>query len=69
MQREENCEVLARSILLNNSHAYSEGFVINAAADLPDGEYVVTFDGHALRVVKAGGLWLTSTAIARCDNG
>ncbi len=45
MQREVKCEVLARKKPLNFDPDYSEGFVLHAPADLPDGNYSVKFDG------------------------
>jgi hypothetical protein len=48
-----------------SSRAYSAGFVLNAPDDLPDGEYVATFDGYTLHAIKNGGLWLTSQDVAR----
>ena len=42
---------------------YSEGFVLNAPADLAEGDYLVVFDRHTLPATKERGLWLSSCAI------
>jgi hypothetical protein len=60
MEREANCEVLARKQSPPAGSDYVEGFVMNAPQSLPDGEYLVTFDRHTLRATKERGLWLTS---------
>jgi hypothetical protein len=65
MERETTCEVLARKTASQNGLAYSEGFVLSAPADLPDGEYLVKFDHHILRATKQRGIWLTSRVISR----
>ena len=65
MERETNCEVLARKTAKEDGPAYSEGFVLGAPFDLPDGEYLVRFDKHILRATKERGMWLTSRAISR----
>ena len=62
---EAKCEVLARKNPLSGGSLYSEGFVLNAPPGLPNGEYLVYFDGHLLRATKRSGLWLTSTEIVR----
>jgi hypothetical protein len=62
---ETNCEVLARKQSPDLGPEYSEAFILNAPADLPEGEYLVMFDGHTLRATKAHGLWLPSSEIAR----
>ena len=59
MGRIERCEVLARITQRGNSRSYSEGFVLNAPEDLPDGEYVASFDGCILHTARERGLWFT----------
>jgi hypothetical protein len=65
MDREEKCEVLARKTSSQAGAVYCEGFVLNAPAGLPDGEYIVTFDRHTLRATKQRGMWLASTDVTR----
>jgi hypothetical protein len=66
MEHETGCEVLVRKHSIESgSPRYSEGFVLNAPVDLPEGEYTVTFDGHSLHAVSQHGIWLTSTDIVR----
>ncbi|HEX4007445.1 MAG TPA: hypothetical protein VHX60_14815 [Acidobacteriaceae bacterium] len=40
--------------------SYSRCSVIEAPADLPDGQYNVTFEGCTVAVLREGGLWLVS---------
>ena len=68
MGREAKCQVLARKTSSEESGVYAEGFVLNAPAALPDGEYVVTFDRHTLRAIKERGMWLTSTDVTRMED-
>jgi hypothetical protein len=65
MNREASCEVLARRHSVQDGSSYSEGFVLNAPADLPDGEYTILFNGHVLHASKDRGLWLTSHDVTR----
>jgi hypothetical protein len=39
MEHETGCDVLARKHSVDSGSRYSEGFVLNAPVDLPDGEY------------------------------
>jgi hypothetical protein len=64
---EVKCEVLAREQSPDLGPEYSEGFVLNAPADLPEGDYLV-FDRHTLPATKARGLWLSSGAVLRVPN-
>ena len=66
MQREVKCEVLARKKPSNFDPGYSEGFVLHAPADLPDGNYTVKFDGHIMNTTKERRMWHTSTSIRSC---
>jgi hypothetical protein len=60
MGRESRCEMLA----IKDKHpetsecSYSRCSVIEALADLPDGEYTVSFENRTATVVRQGGLWL-----------
>jgi len=65
---EVKCEVLARKQSPDLGPEYSEGFVLNAPADLPEGDYLVVFDRHTLPATKERGLWLSSGAIVRVPN-
>ncbi len=68
MERQTRCQVLARKHSIESGlrgPGYSEGFVLNAPEDLPDGVYTVTFDGHSLGAVRHHGIWLTTTDIVR----
>ena len=62
MGRESGCEMLA----MKDKHAetgecsYSRCSVIEAPADLPDGDYTVSFERCTVKVVREGGLWLVS---------
>ena len=53
----------------SKGHAYTEGFVLNAPAELPDGEYIVIFQHHTRRTSKTRGLWLPFTEIVRHPDG
>lgn len=67
-ESETRCEVLARQHSVESGFRgsrYSEAFVLNAPLDLPDGTYMVTFDGHSFDAVRHHGIWLTSTDIVR----
>jgi hypothetical protein len=65
MSRTATCEVLARKIplgpkLKTGSHEYSSDCaVIDAPADLPDGEYLIYFDEHVISATKKGAYWLS----------
>ncbi len=65
MDREAPCHVYARWEQTNGSPYYSEGVVLKAPADLPDGAYVAMFDGHSLGVTKKLGIWLSTGVIER----
>ena len=57
---EANCEILARRQSPEHGSGYLEGFIMNAPPDLPDGEYLVVFDSHAMAATKKLGLWLSA---------
>ena len=52
---EVKCEVLARKQSPDLGPEYSEGFVLNAPADLPEGDYLVVFDRHTCRPPNSAG--------------
>ena len=59
MGREENCTLNAEKISLPGiivSH-FSKCNVHNAPSDLPDGEYLVLFDGGMIPFRKHRGVW------------
>ncbi len=37
---------------------YSRCCVLDAPAEIPDGDYTVFFDGHRVSAIRQGGLWL-----------
>ncbi len=57
---EAKCEILARRRSPDLASDYIEGFIMNAPAYLPDGEYIVVFDSHTMAATKKLGLWLSS---------
>ena len=74
MEREAECEVLARklgftwSVESGKSVAvYTDCSVITAPSDLPDGEYCVNFDGHIVAVTRQRGHWLSRGAASRLE--
>lgn len=60
MGYESECEMLAvREYLPQVGRPiYYRCSVIKAAPHLPDGEYIVMFDGHAVPAIKESGLWI-----------
>ncbi len=60
MGRESICEMLAMKDRAANGTqpVYSLCSVLTAAPDLPDGDYIVEFDGRKVRARRQGGLWL-----------
>lgn len=65
IEHEERCALVVRLQSPALSTDYSEGLIVDVTDDLPDGDYMVTFDGHSMQARKALGIWLPSTAIAR----
>lgn len=47
-------------------HVYSDYGVIEAPADLPDGEYTVQIGKHKLNTTKQRGIWLTCSE-SKCN--
>jgi hypothetical protein len=64
MEREAKCEILARKQPPNLGPGYIWASIVDAPADLPDGEYQVRFDQHMLRATKERDQWLSSGPIA-----
>jgi hypothetical protein len=60
MGRTAWCEMLAMKECLSDAAAatYSRCCILDAPADLPDGDYRVTFVGHTVSAHKDAGLWL-----------
>ncbi len=59
MGREEDCTLNAQKVTLPGiiiSH-FSKCNVHNAPSDLPDGEYLVIFEGGMIPFHKHGGVW------------
>ena len=65
MQRQENCDVIARRRNRETGFEYVGGFIVNAPPDLPEGEYQVEFEGHTMRATKRGGHWIYSNLVVR----
>jgi hypothetical protein len=62
MGHEAVCTVAAVKVSLPSSNVweYAKCSIHNAPADLPDGQYEVTFNGRVERVKKERGFWLAS---------
>jgi hypothetical protein len=62
MGHQSDCEMLALKETNSESKrvTYSRCSVIQAASDLPDGEYAVTFEGNSVVARREGGLWLAN---------
>lgn len=63
MQQEADCDVLVHMRASGSEAQFTEGFVFNAPPALPDGEYMVEFEGHIMRAMKFRGRWLYSNRI------
>ncbi|HEY1499742.1 MAG TPA: hypothetical protein VGF88_09210 [Acidobacteriaceae bacterium] len=57
MGREVLCELLVWKETVGNRPVYSQCRVVTAPLDLPDGEYVLLFDGRTVPAKKQGGWW------------
>jgi hypothetical protein len=62
---EAECELIAHQQSADLSTQYSDCIIVQASADLPDGQYLVEFDGHSMRAVKEHDIWLTASPIER----
>ena len=58
MELEARCDVLACKQSSDLGSDYAWASIVNAPAELPDGEYLAMFDGHTVQVAKARGLWV-----------
>jgi len=63
MKREEECELLALKESSQTGTCYQWAFILQAPDDLPNGEYVVSFDDHAMLVTKERAHWHRRSAI------
>jgi len=67
MGQTAECEVLARRITVpteggpdsRNFYTYTDCSVIGAPSELPDGEYMVRFEGYTFKTTLHRGLWLS----------
>lgn len=77
MGRETGCELLARRQALPGAsgtdmghYGYTEGSILEAPSDLPDGSYIVTVaEGYTVPMTKQGGLWLVDEASGLTEPG
>lgn len=74
MDRESTCVLLAWKETLRSEsglgafqYLYSRVQVLDAPADLPDGEYQVAFGSQRLPVTRRRGLWLSNWNSAQDD--
>ena len=65
MRRDAECDILARKVSVaaktrpgSPDYTYSDCAIIDAPADLPDGEYMVSFDRHTVAATKERGFWV-----------
>lgn len=60
MGHHEPCEMLAikESVSGTTREIFSRCSVIDAPQGLPDGDYVVSFNGYSVTARKEGGLWM-----------
>jgi hypothetical protein len=62
MGHESDCEMLAlkETDSVTRRTTFSRCSVIQANPDLPDGDYIVAFQGNSVSARRAGGLWLAN---------
>ena len=62
MGHQSECEMLAlkETDSVTRSTTYSRCSVIQVTLDLPDGDYVVAFQGNSVVARREGGLWLAN---------
>ena len=65
MQRQAECDVMARRCVVETGFKYTGGFILHAPPDLPEGEYIVEFEGHKMRATKRLSHWIYSNVVAR----
>jgi hypothetical protein len=63
MGHEAECDVLVHKRVLGSAVQYTEGVIIYGPAGLPDGEYLVHFDGHVMHATKQHARWVYSNHI------
>lgn len=76
MGREAPCQLLARRLPLAPEarlgppgfSTYTDCSVVGTPEELPDGEYVASFEGYRLHVSLHHGLWLSRGEAARTEN-
>jgi hypothetical protein len=62
MGRMGDCEVLARQVAYDpktGASQYCDCIIMNASADLPDGEYTLTFDGFRATATRQRDFWIS----------
>lgn len=62
MGREADCELMARRLTIFESRLlpsvlYEDCLILDAPADLPDGDYKVRFSGYRTVATKRHGIW------------
>jgi hypothetical protein len=74
MEREAECEVLARTLGFTWSvesakrvPVYTDCSVLTAPPNLPDGEYLVTFEGNFVMATRQRGHWLSHGSATRLE--
>ena len=65
MGHEAECDLLVHKRLSGSDVHYTEGVIFYGPPGLPDGEYLVHFDGHIMRATKQHGRWVYSNRIVR----
>lgn len=66
-----NCEVLARKFQLPSGGSplplatYCDGSPIGAPEDVPDGTYIVHFDGHQCELTRQKGSWMLCGTVTK----
>ncbi len=73
MEREADCEILARRIVVPPARepdalcfcTYTDCSIVGAPPDLPDGEYTASFEGYTFQATCQRGLWLSCGPASR----
>lgn len=68
MGREERCELLATKSALSSEErgpVYSHCAIIEAPADMPDGQYEVEFGGEVAYTERVNGSWVVGQTLPR----
>lgn len=68
------CEVLARKVAADEGNgpqpqpcAFTDCSVIGAPTDLPDGEYVIRFEGYSFTAACHHGIWFSRSPTTKID--